>query len=95
MPTCVLTQVLVMVAAYVGTWIQQERLHARKRPLALLIRGAAAALAFLGIGFTLGLIFFLGTDYPCFLWIEDSATHCGFGDRESDYLAGVLEIPSR
>lgn len=40
-------------------------------------RAAAAIAAFLLAGFALGLAFYRGTDYPCFLWIVDDATRCG------------------
>lgn len=35
-------------------------------------------LVFLLLGFAMGLTFYLGTDYPCFLWIYDDATECGW-----------------
>ena len=40
-------------------------------------RAAAAIAAFLLAGLGLGLAFYRGTDYPCFLWIVDDATRCG------------------
>jgi hypothetical protein len=83
--------VLCMLLAYVAVWARQAARRApggapalarwlRSRaptPGEALLRAAAAALTFLGLGFGLGLAFFLGTDYPCFLWIRD-ATDCGF-----------------
>mmetsp|Transcript_72810 Transcript_72810/g.193494 ORF Transcript_72810/g.193494 Transcript_72810/m.193494 type:complete len:160 (+) Transcript_72810:116-595(+) len=41
-------------------------------------RSAAALATFVGWGFLMGLTFYLGTDYPCFLFIEDEQTRCGF-----------------
>ena len=45
------------------------------------IRLLAAAMTFLLLGFGLGLTFYLGTDYPCFLLIAPlgpNGTRCGF-----------------
>ena len=45
------------------------------------VRALAAVLTFLLVGLVLGLVFFLGTDYPCFLWIAPlgpNGTRCGF-----------------
>ena len=48
------------------TGIQMPSLFAR--------RLTVPVATFLVLGFTMGLIFFEGTDYPCFLWIKDTTT---------------------
>lgn len=58
----------------------------RKRAVSLAarrlgLRLLAAIVTFLVLGLALGLTFFLGTDYPCFLWIAPegpNGTRCGF-----------------
>ena len=45
------------------------------------VRVLAASVTFLLLGLSLGLVFYLGTDYPCFLWIAPlgaNGTRCGF-----------------
>ena len=45
------------------------------------VRALAAALTFLLLGLVLGIIFVVGTGYPCFLWIAPlgpNGTQCGF-----------------
>ena len=37
----------------------------------------APILTFFVYNFFMGMVFFLGTDYPCFLWIIDEETRCG------------------
>ena len=53
-------------------------------------RVAAPILMFGFWGVLMGLVFFLGTNYPCFFWIVDNATRCGTQPRLSG--AGVVEI---
>jgi len=65
----------LMGLAYLAVWCYQGRHStATKRGL----RAAAAAGTFIAWGFVMALIFFVFTDYPCFLWIADEATNCGF-----------------
>lgn len=54
---------------------KHHRTASRGRHLA---RALVPMLTFLMLGFVMGLAFYLGTDYPCFLWIADNATECGW-----------------
>ena len=85
--------VCAMVLAYIGTWLAQSRGLAQLRKgvvvprssacLSVLTRATAAMLTFVLLGFVLGLVFYLGTDYPCFLFIVDDGpegTLCGWRD---------------
>ena len=57
------------------------RCHHDQKPVSSRQRAArclAPVVAFLILGFAMGLTFYLGTDYPCFLWIYDNATECGW-----------------
>ena len=49
-----------------------------QKPRLLAVRLAAPVVTFLVLGFAMGLLFYKSTDYPCFLWIKDAATECGF-----------------
>ena len=86
--------VSAMVLAYVITWLAQTVGPSASpllpkggivaRPsvcLPILTRATAAMLTFALLGFVLGLVFYLGTDYPCFLFIVDvgpEGTLCGW-----------------
>ena len=86
--------VSAMVLAYVITWLAQTVGPSASpllpkggivaRPsvcLPILTRATAAMLTFALLGFVLGLVFYLGTDYPCFLFIVDDGpegTLCGW-----------------
>lgn len=74
-----------MILAYVAVWMAQmpgrvgevrQWMLARSTPRQLLLRAAAGITTFLILGFALALVFYLATDYPCFLWITDGS--CGF-----------------
>jgi hypothetical protein len=52
------------------------------------IRSLAPVLTFIILGFAMGLAFYMGTDYPCFLWITDNATECGW--RSGTFNASSL-----
>ena len=66
--------VALMLLSYAIVWALQTRAVLVMKPL---MRPSAAVATFLVWGFLMGLTFYLGTDYPCFLWIKDE-TDCGF-----------------
>lgn len=73
--------VCMMVLSYVAVMLLQRQrtrhwLPTSKRQLAMRVSTAMAT--FLALGFAMGLVFYAGTDYPCFLWIADNATRCGW-----------------
>lgn len=69
--------VALMLITYAFVRIAQLDSSYRPSFFSLKPSGAAILMFILWGGF-MGVVFFLGTDYPCFLWIEDDATECGF-----------------
>ena len=49
----------------------------------------AALGTFLVWGFLMGFTFYINTDYPCFLWIVDENTECGFKNETSGMVEHV------
>jgi len=58
---------------------------ARYRSLSFEKRLAIAAATFLGWGFIMGALFYLLTDYPCFLWINNDGKGCALKSNRPSF----------
>eukprot|EP00965_Chrysotila_dentata_P152831 5051528-Pleurochrysis_carterae.AAC.1 len=68
---------------------------ARYRSLSFEKRLAIAAATFLGWGFIMGALFYLLTDYPCFLWINNDGKGCALNRFKELHARAVAQTSVR